>query len=145
MLVPFNIVIYCHTLDTIQGLFSTIFHPWNYGKRFMKIMLDNLPHMRYSLIMQAEMCIETVTKFNPCLIVPTAPVVAFQTVGHGDFRNTMNTYKAFHKGREIEVQAETSYKAQQLAAQQFKAKKSYDVTVVIVAKDGEPIVHIADF
>ena len=57
-----------------------------------------------------------------------------------------NTYHAFYKGKQIELQAETSYQAQQLAAQQFKAKKSYDVTVVIVGRaDGSEVVHVADF
>lgn len=43
----------------------------------------------------------------------------------------MRTYVAFYKGRQIEVVAETSYKAQQLAASLFRAKKSYEVTVVL--------------
>ena len=43
----------------------------------------------------------------------------------------MRTYRAFYKGRSIEVQAQTSYEAQQRAAVQFRAKKSYDVTVVL--------------
>ena len=43
----------------------------------------------------------------------------------------MRTYKAFYRGKEIEVQAETSYNAQQAAAKIFKAKKAYDVTVVL--------------
>ena len=49
----------------------------------------------------------------------------------------MNGYIAFYKGRQIEVYADTSYKAQQLAATQFKAKKSYQVTVVLCEKDKE--------
>lgn len=53
----------------------------------------------------------------------------------------MNTYQAFYRGKSIQVQAESSYKAQQLAAQQFKARKSYDVTIVLVAKDGEQVSH----
>jgi len=43
----------------------------------------------------------------------------------------MNNYIAFYKSKKITVQAETSYKAQQIAAAQFKARKSYDVTVVL--------------
>lgn len=54
----------------------------------------------------------------------------------------MNGYKAFYKGREIEVQAETSYKAQQAAAIIFNAKKSYQVTVVLCEKDGQQVTHI---
>jgi len=54
----------------------------------------------------------------------------------------MNTYKAFYRGKmPIEVQAETSYAAQREAAARFKAKKSYEVTVILVAKDGEPVIR----
>ncbi len=53
----------------------------------------------------------------------------------------MNGYIAFYRGKKIEVHAETSYKAQQLAAQQFKAKKSYEVTVVLAEKQGELVTH----
>ena len=55
----------------------------------------------------------------------------------------MNGYKAFYKGRSIEVHAETSYKAQQLAAAQFKARKIYDVSVVLCEKAGEQVMHVA--
>lgn len=51
----------------------------------------------------------------------------------------MNTYKAFYKGKQLEVEADTSYSAQKKAAEQFKAKKSYDVVVVLVAKNGLPV------
>lgn len=58
----------------------------------------------------------------------------------------MNTYHAFYKGQKKEIKAETTLKAQNLAAQLWKAKKSWDVTVVLVAKeDGKEIVHVADF
>ena len=57
----------------------------------------------------------------------------------------MNRYKAFYKGREIEVVANTSYEAQKLAALKFKAKKSYEVTVILCEKQGEQIAHKADF
>jgi hypothetical protein len=56
----------------------------------------------------------------------------------------MNGYKAFYKNKEIEVYAETSYKAQLLAAEIFKAKKSYDVTVVLCEVDGTPVTHMVD-
>lgn len=55
----------------------------------------------------------------------------------------MNTYKAFYKGKQMDVEAQTSYAAQQKAAGLFKAKKSYDVTVVLVAKNGEQVTHVA--
>lgn len=43
----------------------------------------------------------------------------------------MRTYKAFYKGRSIEVEASSSYEAQQKAAAEFRAKKAYDVAVVL--------------
>ncbi len=55
----------------------------------------------------------------------------------------MNGYKAFYKGKELEVYAETSYKAQLEAAKQFKAKKSYDVTVMLCEIDGKQYTHTA--
>lgn len=56
----------------------------------------------------------------------------------------MNGYKAFYKGKEIEVYANTSYEAQQVAATKFQAKKSYDVTVMLCEKEGKTIVHTMD-
>lgn len=57
----------------------------------------------------------------------------------------MNTYHAFYRGKQIELRVETSYKAQLAAAVIFKARKSYDVTVMIVGRaDGSPVVHVAD-
>jgi len=55
----------------------------------------------------------------------------------------MNGYKAFYKGKTAEVYADTSYQAQQLAAQQFKAKKSYEVTVMLCETDGKTYTHTA--
>lgn len=43
----------------------------------------------------------------------------------------MRTYVAFYKGRQIQVVADSSYKAQLQASALFKAKKSYEVTVVL--------------
>ena len=51
----------------------------------------------------------------------------------------MNGYKAFYKGNSIEVMAESSYKAQLEAARVFKAKKSYQVSVVICEKNGQQV------
>ena len=53
----------------------------------------------------------------------------------------MNKYIAFYKGKQIEVEADTSYKAQLLAAKEFGARKSYDVTVMLAEKDGEEVTH----
>ena len=52
-----------------------------------------------------------------------------------------NGYIAFYRGKQIEVYAPTSYEAQQLAAKQLKAKKSYEVTVMLAEKDGQQVVH----
>ena len=46
--------------------------------------------------------------------------------------NKMYTYLAIYKGTKKEVQAESSYKAQILAASLLKAKKSYEVTVILL-------------
>lgn len=57
----------------------------------------------------------------------------------------MNVYIAFWRGKRIEVYASTSYEAQQKAAAVFKAKKAYEVTVMLAERAGEPVVHTADF
>jgi hypothetical protein len=43
----------------------------------------------------------------------------------------MRVYKAFYKGRTCFVEATSSYDAQLQAAKHFKARKSYDVSVVL--------------
>lgn len=53
----------------------------------------------------------------------------------------MNTYHAFYRGKQIELTAETSYKAQLKAAEQFRARKSYEVTVILVATGDQPVEH----
>jgi len=50
-----------------------------------------------------------------------------------------NTYKAFYKGRQTEISATTSLEAQKLAAAYFNARKTYDVSVVLIAKGDEPV------
>jgi hypothetical protein len=57
----------------------------------------------------------------------------------------MNTYHAFYKGKKIELETETSYAAQVKAAEMFKAKKSFEVDVILVAKNGEPVTHLPLF
>lgn len=57
----------------------------------------------------------------------------------------MNGYVCFYKGKKTEVHAETTLEAQRLAATYFKAKKQYDVTVMLAEKDGEQVTHVADF
>lgn len=53
----------------------------------------------------------------------------------------MNGYKAFYRSKTCEVYAETSYAAQLEAARVFKAKKSYEVHVVLCEKGGEQVTH----
>jgi hypothetical protein len=55
----------------------------------------------------------------------------------------MNGYVCFYKGKRIEVYADSSYQAQTKAAEQFKTRKSYEVTVVLAEKDGEVYEHTA--
>jgi hypothetical protein len=55
----------------------------------------------------------------------------------------MNGYIAFYKGKRIEVYANSSFEAQTKAAAIFKAKKSWEVSVVLAEKDGKEVVHIA--
>jgi hypothetical protein len=54
----------------------------------------------------------------------------------------MNGYIAFYKGKRTEVYAESSYAAQKMAAEKFKARKQYEVTVFLAEKDGETVTHI---
>lgn len=53
----------------------------------------------------------------------------------------MFTYIAFYKGKQITVKALRSFDAQEIASKIFKAKKSYEVTVMLVAKDDEQVTH----
>jgi hypothetical protein len=46
----------------------------------------------------------------------------------------MFNYECFYKGKRLTVQASKSYEAQEKAAKLFKARKSYDVTVVLADK-----------
>lgn len=54
-----------------------------------------------------------------------------------------NSYLAYYRGKQTEVNARTSLEAQQLAAQQWRVKKAWDVTIVLVEKNGKPVSHIA--
>ena len=54
---------------------------------------------------------------------------------------SLNGYIAFYRSRRTEVYAKTSHEAQQKAAAFFKARKSYDVTVVLAEKAGAPVLH----
>lgn len=52
-----------------------------------------------------------------------------------------NGYKAFFKGRNVELYASSSRMAQDIAAAHFKARKTWDVTVVLCEQGGEDVVH----
>lgn len=56
---------------------------------------------------------------------------------------TMNTYRAFYKGKTLDVKANSQYAAQLEAAKQFRAKKSWEVTVVLCDLNGTPYKHVA--
>jgi hypothetical protein len=43
----------------------------------------------------------------------------------------MRPYIAFYKGKKVELQANSSYEAQTLAAKMLKVKKSYEVSVML--------------
>ena len=53
----------------------------------------------------------------------------------------MNTFKAIYKGKSIEVEAESSYKAQQAAAVIFKTKKPWDIALMAVLVNGKEVIH----
>lgn len=56
-----------------------------------------------------------------------------------------NGYIAFYKGKQVEVMADTSLEAQTLAANYFRCKKHYEVTVMLAEKHGQPVIHAPDF
>jgi hypothetical protein len=56
----------------------------------------------------------------------------------------MNGYIALYRGKQIEVYANTSYEAQQKASIQFKAKKSYEVSVYLCELQGKQVVTHLD-
>jgi hypothetical protein len=53
----------------------------------------------------------------------------------------MNTYRVSYKGRQHVVTAATTYEAQKLGASHFKAKRSWEVHVVLLALNGVLYVH----
>ena len=50
-------------------------------------------------------------------------------------------YHAFYRHKKIEIEAETSYKAQQKAKEIFKAKNGWEIVVVLVSDGKNPVVH----
>ena len=55
----------------------------------------------------------------------------------------MNKYECFWKGKSITVEADTTYQAQQKAQAILKAKKGYEITVMLVELNGQAYVHMA--
>ena len=56
----------------------------------------------------------------------------------------MFTYIAFYRGKQMEVKAMRSFDAQEIAAKAFKARKSYEVTIMLAARpDGTEVIHTA--
>ena len=53
----------------------------------------------------------------------------------------MNGYKAFYKDKTIEIFANSSYEAQKKASLIFKAKKSYEITVILCESNNSQVVH----
>ena len=53
----------------------------------------------------------------------------------------MNSYIAFYRNQRHELMAMTQYEAQQAAAKYFKARKAWEVTVVLAEKNGEQVTH----
>ncbi len=56
-----------------------------------------------------------------------------------------NGYICLHKNKQYEIYADTTYEAQKKCAQQYGIKKSYDISVYLAEKDGQPVTHIPSF
>jgi len=52
-----------------------------------------------------------------------------------------NGYVGFYRGQRAECTADTQFEAQQKLAKLLKAKKTYDVAVILAEKDGTTVVH----
>lgn len=54
----------------------------------------------------------------------------------------MNGYKAFYKGRTLEVYADTILQARNEAAEKFGVtKRPWEVAIVLCEKDGQTVIH----
>jgi len=93
---------------------------------------------------RSEFCISNPTHSRHSQTSPTT-----KAEGESKRRKQMNGYKAFYRGRTCEVYAETTLKAQQKAADEFKAKKQHEVSVVLCETNtdgsapGKQVVHSA--
>jgi hypothetical protein len=50
-------------------------------------------------------------------------------------------YVAFYKNRKVSVKAKSSYEAQMSAAEYFKTRKSWEVTVMLAEENGSSVTH----
>lgn len=59
----------------------------------------------------------------------------------------MNGYVCFWRGQRCEVEAETTFQAQQKAQAIFgkRCKKRYEISVVLAEKNGEQVTHNPSF
>jgi len=55
----------------------------------------------------------------------------------------MNGYIGFYKGKQYEVEAETSFEARTKIVKSLKVKKDYEITVLLAEKNGEQVTHTA--
>jgi hypothetical protein len=53
----------------------------------------------------------------------------------------MYTYICRYKGKEIKVQADTTYQAQEEAKRQFKCKNGWEIITMLSEKDGMVVQH----
>lgn len=61
---------------------------------------------------------------------------------HFLLESMMNTYECFYRGKVCTVLAPTSYAAQNTAAKELRAKKPYEIAVMLVQRaDGSSVVH----
>ena len=54
----------------------------------------------------------------------------------------MNGYIGFYRGKQYEIESDTSYHAQQAIAQKYNIKKDYEITVILCEKEGEQVTHL---
>lgn len=63
----------------------------------------------------------------------------------------MNGYKSFYNGNSVDIYAETKFEAHKKAVEYFQNQnrrrkvKSWDVSTNLCEKDGNQVIHIADF
>ena len=65
---------------------------------------------------------------------------AGKTIGKGK-----NGYIAMYKRKQVDVMADTQLEARDLAAKHFRARKPYEVNVMLATKDVNPVTHMPMF